>query len=96
MTASHFMSNTQYFDDDVDPSGILQYCNADGCINSSNDLCTSCRNLVRFGLVSAEFMRLNCVYQSSVSTQDSLTTFARGQQCLIVFIGMLMAADVCF
>jgi len=31
-----------------------------------------------FGLVTPEFTKLNCVQQTSISTEVSLTTFVRG------------------
>jgi len=52
----------------------LEYHNADVCVNSSNDSAILFKNLVKFGLVTPEFTKLNCVLQVSISTRISLTT----------------------
>ena len=45
------------------PKG-LEYHNADGRINSGNDLATSCENLVNFGPVTPEFTTVVRVHRT--------------------------------
>jgi len=42
------------------------------------DSSTLFTNMVRFGIVTLEFMMLECVQQASVIVEVSLTTFVRG------------------
>ena len=59
----------------------LEYHNADGRVNTGDDVATVCKNLVKFGPVTLEFTRLICVQQASISSAVSLVTFARRQHC---------------
>jgi len=56
----------------------LEYCNPDRRVNSGDYLTISFKNLLNFGPVTPEFIRLNCVQQASISTRVSLTEFTRG------------------
>jgi len=42
---------------------------------------TLCRNLVRFGRITPQFMTLECVQQVSIVIEVSLTTSAGGWHC---------------
>jgi len=59
----------------------LEYCNANGCVNSSNGLAMFCKYLVNFGLVILEFTRVICIHTTSISSGISLAMFAMQRHC---------------
>jgi len=53
--------NRQYWPMYLRSSYGLEYRKADKCINSKMNCLTSCRNLVRFGAVTRDFTRIDCL-----------------------------------
>jgi len=67
----------------------LEYRNADGSINSADDLATLYENLVNFGPVTSEFTLFICLHPASIRSAVSYVRLVASLQPVVSFVSLL-------